>query len=70
MQGKPIPTNQWWTDLLVATRSYLPAGAQEYVFQQDPYGGNLWFYPGMLSAGDQGRVCVDGTGSPGRLHRA
>ncbi len=46
--GKPIPTNKWWTDLLVATRSYLPAGAKEYVLQQDLYGGNLWFYPGML----------------------
>ncbi len=48
LQGKPIPTNKWWTDLLVATRSYLPNGAKEYVLQQDPYGGNLWFYPGML----------------------
>ena len=48
LQGKPIPTNKWWTDLLVGTRSYLRSGATEYVLQQDPYGGNLWFYPGML----------------------
>ena len=46
--GKPIPTNHWWTDMLIANRSSLPAGSNTYVLKQDPYGGNMWFYPGML----------------------
>ena len=51
LAGKPIPTNHWWTDLLVGNRSYLPTdppGNTQYVLQQDLYGGNQWFIPGML----------------------
>ena len=47
--GTPIPTNQWWTDLLAANRSYLISGTDEHVMQQDAFGGNMWFYPGMLA---------------------
>ncbi|MGH8046044.1 MAG: glycosyl hydrolase, partial [Chthoniobacterales bacterium] len=48
--GKPIPTNHWWSDLLIANRSYNPGpdGNTQYVLQQDLYGGNMWFIPGML----------------------
>ena len=49
LAGSPIPTNKWWTDLLAANRSYLPNGANQHVMQQDTYGGNLWFFPGMLA---------------------
>jgi len=52
--GKPIPTNHWWTDLLVADRSYLPAGQTQYVLQQDLYGGTMWFYPGRLNPQEYG----------------
>lgn len=48
LAGKPLPTNQWWTDLLIANRSGLPAGSDHYNLQQDPYGGTLWFYPGAI----------------------
>ena len=48
LAGKPLPTNQWWTDLLIANRSNLPAGSDHYTLQQDAYGGTMWFYPGAL----------------------
>ena len=48
LAGKPIPTNQWWTDLLIANRSYLPSGSDRQVLQQDAHGGMLWFYPGAV----------------------
>ena len=54
LQGKPIPTNHWWTDLLVANRSYLPAQSNQYVLQQDSFGGNMWFLPGVLAAKSYG----------------
>jgi len=45
--GTPIPTNRWWTDLLFSDRSYIPEGGTR-VIQQDPYGGQQWFYPGLV----------------------
>jgi hypothetical protein len=49
LQGKPIPTNHWWTDMLIANRSIAPvAPATEYTIQQDPYGGQMWVIPSML----------------------
>ena len=47
--GKPIPTNHWWTDLLVANRSNLRPKQALWDIKQDPYGGDQWFYPGMLA---------------------
>ncbi|MGH8047245.1 MAG: glycosyl hydrolase [Chthoniobacterales bacterium] len=46
----PIPTNHWWSDLLISNRSYNPGGDgnTQYVLQQDKYGGSMWFIPGML----------------------
>jgi len=48
LQGQPIPTNHWWTDMLLANRSSLPTGATEYTIKQDPYGGQMWVIPSML----------------------
>jgi hypothetical protein len=48
LQGQPIPTNHWWTDMLFANRSSLAAGATEYTIKQDPYGGQMWVIPSML----------------------
>ena len=48
LAGKPIPTNHWWSDLIIGNRSYLPADANQYVLQQDLYGGSQWFIPGKL----------------------
>jgi endoglucanase Acf2 len=47
----PMPTNHWWTDLLIGSRSYLPStppGNTQYVLGQDLYGGNIWFIPGKV----------------------
>ena len=49
LADRPIPTNQWWTDLLAANRSYLPNNASLHVMQQDKFGGNQWAYPGMAA---------------------
>lgn len=49
LQGQPIPTTHWWTDLLMANRSYLPANTNQYVIQQDPYGGNMWVIPSRVN---------------------
>ncbi|MGH8046623.1 MAG: hypothetical protein ACREKL_05215, partial [Chthoniobacterales bacterium] len=46
--GKPIPTNHWWTDLLIANRSFSSGTPPVWTLQQDLYGGNQWFTPGML----------------------
>ncbi|HEX4086879.1 MAG TPA: glycosyl hydrolase, partial [Chthoniobacteraceae bacterium] len=49
LSGTAIPTNHWWTDMLIADRSTLLSGSTQYILKQDPYGGNMWFYPGMLA---------------------
>ncbi|MES2921281.1 MAG: glycosyl hydrolase [Verrucomicrobiota bacterium] len=48
LAGKALPTNQWWTDLLIGNRSSLPTGSDRYNLQQDAFGGTLWFYPGAI----------------------
>src|ERR1700677_641480 len=49
LQGQPIPTTHWWTDMLMANRSIAPTPpATEYTIQQDPYGGQMWVVPYML----------------------
>lgn len=54
LTNRPIPSNQWWTDLLVADRSYQPQGGGPRVMQQDPYGGQLWAYPVLLAPNASG----------------
>lgn len=47
LTNRPMPTSQWWTDLLVGDRSYQPAANMPRVLQQDAFGGQLWAYPFM-----------------------
>ena len=47
-QGVPVPTDHWWTDALIGDRSYIASGASTRTIDQDPFGGQLWFYPGMV----------------------
>ena len=54
LTNRPIPSNQWWTDLLVADRSYQPQGGGPRVIQQNPYGGQLWAYPVLLAPNSAG----------------
>jgi len=41
----PIPTNQWWTYLMVGQ-----AEPSQNTWVQHPFGGQLWTYPGMAQA--------------------
>jgi len=52
--NRPIPSNKWWTDILVADRSYEPTNGGPRIIQQDPYGGMLWAYPAAVSPGSTG----------------
>lgn len=52
--NRPVPSNRWWTDTLVADRSYQPANGGPRILQQDPYGGQLWAYPYMLAPNSAG----------------
>ena len=47
--NRPLPSNQWWTDLLVGDRSFQPQGGGRRVMRQDPYGGMLWAYPAVVA---------------------
>ena len=72
LNGLPIPTNHWWTDLLMANRSHLPTGTNQYVLQQDPYGGNMWVIPSRVNPESYGLQlyyanswkAANGNGSP------
>ncbi len=59
LAGSPLPTNRWWSDLLAGNRSAqyeTAAGVFEHTLSQGKptdnlsglYGGQMWFYPGML----------------------
>jgi len=54
LTNPPVPSNKWWTDVLVADRSYEPTNGGPRVIQQDPYGGQLWSYPVMLAPNSAG----------------
>lgn len=54
LTNRPIPTSQWWTDLLVGDRSYQPGANLPRVLQQDAFGGQLWAYPLMADAESTG----------------
>jgi hypothetical protein len=41
LTNRPVPSNKWWMDLLVADRSHEPQGGGPRVIQQDAYGGQL-----------------------------
>lgn len=52
--NRPIPSNKWWTDILVGDRSYQPAANVPRTIVQDAYGGQLWSYPVMLAPNSTG----------------
>ena len=54
LTNRPIPTSKWWTDILVADRSYQPGANQPRVIQQNSFGGQLWAYPVMLAPNSSG----------------
>lgn len=45
LTNRPLPTSQWWTDLLLGDRSYQPAANVPRVLAQDAFGGQLWANP-------------------------
>ena len=53
---KAIPTNSWWSDLLFGDRSFFFSNENSSgrVAQRDSLGGNIWYYPGMVAANDDG----------------
>ncbi|MFO1476756.1 MAG: glycosyl hydrolase [Verrucomicrobiota bacterium] len=54
LTNRPMPSNKWWTDVLVGDRSYQPQGGGPRVIQQDAFGGQLWSYPAMLTPNASG----------------
>lgn len=52
--NRPIPSNKWWTDTLVADRSYQPGANEPRTIVQDPFGGQLWACPAMLTPNSSG----------------
>ena len=59
LAGQPLPTERWWSDLLAGNRSagyQDPSGTFLHTLSQGKptdnlsglYGGQMWFYPGML----------------------
>jgi endoglucanase Acf2 len=49
LTNRPMPSNKWWTDTLIADRSYQPQGGGPRVMQQDAFGGQLWVYPAVVA---------------------
>src|SRR5216117_1188012 len=49
LTNRPIPSNRWWTDLLVGDRSYQPTNGGPRIIQQDAFGGSLWAYPAVVN---------------------
>jgi len=49
LTNRPIPSNRWWTDLLVGDRSYQPTNGGPRILQQDAFGGSLWAYPAVVN---------------------
>lgn len=54
LTNRPIPSNKWWTDTLVADRSYQPTNGGPRILQQDAFGGQLWAFPYMLAPNSSG----------------
>jgi endoglucanase Acf2 len=56
LAGQPIPSNKWWTDILMGVRgwSYNATNNPPSVVTQDPYGGQLWAFPAMLAPNSSG----------------
>lgn len=56
LAGLPVPSNKWWTDILMGVRSwsYNATNNPPSVVTQDPYGGQLWAFPAMLDPNSSG----------------
>src|SRR5260370_7623083 len=55
LTARPLPSNKWWTDILVADRSsFNSTNVPPRTPKQDPYGGNLWAYPVQLAPNSNG----------------
>ncbi|MGN6556164.1 MAG: hypothetical protein ACTHLW_20840 [Verrucomicrobiota bacterium] len=56
--NRPLPSNQWWTDLLVGDRSYQAAANTPRTIVQDAFGGQLWAYPSMINPESFGLISI------------
>lgn len=55
LTARPLPSNKWWTDILVADRSsFNSTNVPPRTPKQDPYGGSLWAYPVQLAPNSNG----------------
>ena len=56
LAGQPVPSNKWWTDVLMGVRSwsYNATNNPPSVLTQDPFGGQLWVFPAMLAPNSSG----------------
>lgn len=56
LAGRPLPSNKWWTDTLAGIRSwsYNATNNPPSVVTQDPFGGQLWVFPAMLTPNASG----------------
>ena len=56
LAGRPLPSNKWWTDVLIGDRSgnYNATNNPPRAVSQDAYGGQLWAYPSMVAANSAG----------------
>lgn len=54
--GLPLPSNKWWTDILMGIRSwsYNATNNPPSIVTQDPFGGQLWSFPVMLAPNSSG----------------
>ena len=52
--SRAIPTNSWWSDLLFGDRSFFSKDSSVRVTRRDSLGGNIWYYPGMVAASNEG----------------
>lgn len=48
LKTKPIPTNQWWTDLITGQKSRQDPATGKTVWFQQPFDPRLWLYPGTV----------------------
>jgi len=55
LTNQPLPSNKWWTDVLVGDRStYNAANTPPRTVAQNAFGGQLWAFPFMLAPNSSG----------------
>ena len=55
LKTKPIPTNHWWTDLLIGQRQNNGTWLQQQ-FDGNGNAGQLWAYPGVVQPAQTGKT--------------